>query len=95
MGVTKTRNGKRKICNAIFVICAIHIYTSLYESAVFPTDNVDVLYNSYHCKDKGTMKQILSVCLITKMLSFLKMMGDFIEPGTHRSTNIKVKIETL
>ena len=22
-------------------------------------------------------------------------MGDFIEPGTHRSTNIKVKIETL
>ena len=24
-----------------------------------------------------------------------KKMGDFIEPGTHRSTNIKVKIETL
>ena len=22
-------------------------------------------------------------------------MGDFIEPGTHRGTNIKVKIETL
>ena len=22
-------------------------------------------------------------------------MGDFIEPGTHRSTNIKVKIETV
>ena len=25
----------------------------------------------------------------------IKKMGDFIEPGTHRSTNIKVKIETL
>ena len=24
-----------------------------------------------------------------------KKMGDFIEPGTHRSTTIKVKIETL
>ena len=24
-----------------------------------------------------------------------KKMGDFIEPGTHRSTNIKVKIETV
>ena len=24
-----------------------------------------------------------------------KKMGDLIEPGTHRSTNIKVKIETL
>ena len=24
-----------------------------------------------------------------------KKMGDFIEPGTHRSTDIKVKIETL
>ena len=24
-----------------------------------------------------------------------KKMGDFFEPGTHRSTNIKVKIETL
>ena len=27
--------------------------------------------------------------------SCLKKMGDLIEPGTHRSTNIKVKIETL
>ena len=26
---------------------------------------------------------------------YVKKMGDFIEPGTHRSTNIKVKIETL
>ena len=25
----------------------------------------------------------------------IKKMGDFIEPGTHRSTNIKVKIETV
>ena len=27
--------------------------------------------------------------------SYSKKMGDFIEPGTHPSTNIKVKIETL
>ena len=25
----------------------------------------------------------------------VKKIGDFIEPGTHRSTNIKVKLETL
>ena len=29
------------------------------------------------------------------IINRLKKMGDFIEPGTHRSTNIKVKIETL
>ena len=28
-------------------------------------------------------------------LNVIKKMGDFIEPETHRSTNIKVKIETL
>ena len=27
--------------------------------------------------------------------SAVKKMGNFIEPGTHRSTNIKVKIEIL
>ena len=42
---------------------------------------------------------VLVVHLLGKNLLLLlfleKKMGDFIEPGTHRSTIIKVKIETL
>ena len=44
-GVIKTRNGKRNgKQNEMENILALNIYTlSLYESPVFPTDNVDVL----------------------------------------------------
>ena len=32
---------------------------------------------------------------INILMVICKKMGDFIEPGTHRGTNIKVKIETV
>ena len=38
---------------------------------------------------KKTQGKSRRVCLL------IKKMGDFIEPGTHRSTIIKVKNETL
>ena len=53
LGVTKTWNGKRngmengmkrKICYAIYIYLRNTNTLSLYESPVFPTDNVDLFY---------------------------------------------------
>ena len=51
-------------------------------------------------KEGGPQTAKLTLLLI-KFMKFVNLwncsmkMGDFIEPGTHRSTNIKVKIETV
>ena len=57
--------------------CVKHIHTlfiSLYESPVFPTDNVDVLYIQHRIK--LSFSRVKELCkkirvMITKMLSFL------------------------
>ena len=61
----------------------IYIMHNLYPSLDFDTSNSPKL----HCFE---FKQTIG-----SSTPFLKKMDDLIEPGTHRSTNIKVKIETL
>ena len=52
-----------------------------------------------HLVSKSAHVNGTNIYSIKKFLNFsliiLKKMGDLIEPGTHRSTNIKVKIETV
>ena len=54
-----------------------------------------VQMNMIHIIDfSRNLKYILSLKFLM-IWEKQKKMGDFNEPGTHRSTNIKVKIETL
>ena len=59
-------------------------------------------HHSYANYNKKNISVVTYICYYTSEKwintqndTLLKKMGDFIEPGTHRSTNIKVKIETL